>query len=163
MRHIHADKIQKWAEDTSLIVERRRYNSESWIRVFDPTWDEKYQYRIVDPYADLKQALKDGKTVQMRAIGLPDTWTDIYPPILWNYSVDMYRIKPELIAYSFKDAAFLIGKPVKYKHSESLQLITRVLPTGVSIGNGVITTSYGVLLSNYVFIDGEPCGYLEKS
>jgi hypothetical protein len=161
MRHIHADKIHKWAEDTSLIVERRRYDSESWIRVSDPTWDEKYQYRIVDPYADLKNALKDGKTIQMQMIEGYDEWRDMTLPILWNFPVDRCRIKPELIAYSFKDAAFLIGKPVKYKHSESLQLITRVLPTGVSIGNGVM--SYGVLLSNYVFIDGEPCGYLEKS
>jgi hypothetical protein len=160
MRHVHADKIQKWIEDTSVVVESKRADSK-WVKCNNPLWLEDIEYRIIDPYAHLKQALKEGKILQAEiTLGRGD-WIDIYPPVVFAFPVERYRIKPEMKPYSFKDAAFLIGKPVKYKQSGSLQLITRVLPNGVSIGNGV--TSYGVLLSNYVFIDGEPCGYLEKS
>lgn len=162
MRHVHADKIQKWAEDTSLIVERRRYDSESWIRVSDPTWDEKYQYHIVDPYADLKQALKDGKTLQMEMIEGYDEWRDMAFPILWNLPVDRYRIKPKLIPYSFKDASFLIGKAIKYKSGWNVMLITAVCSNGVITGTSHLII-YEALLSNYVFTNGEPCGYFERS
>jgi hypothetical protein len=158
MRHIHADKIIQCAKDVSLKVEVQFYNDGPWYNTKKPSWNPEYNYRIIDPYAHLKQALKEGKTIQVRSLKeYNDGWYDLERPILWNSPVDSYRIKPELKPYSFADANFLIGKGIKVKNSDSVGLITRVFPYGVSIANSIIT--YNELYLYYKFITGEPCGH----
>ena len=46
-----------------------------------------------DPYAELKQAAWDGKTIQI--LRIDDTWTDARTTPAFNLDVEYYRIKPE--------------------------------------------------------------------
>ena len=74
-----------------------------------------------------------------------------------------YRIKPksELIPFDFTDAEKLIGKVVK--HKEGFSCVAVLLECNlqhICIGNDF--EIYEVLLQDYTFLDGSPCGKLKE-
>ena len=50
MKHVHHDMIIEWAADTSRVVEELvkepYFESSSWMRINNPPWDPKKQYRF---------------------------------------------------------------------------------------------------------------------
>jgi hypothetical protein len=48
-----------------------------------------------DPYALLKKAYAEGKTIQVKVHG-SHTWTELSQPPSW-YSLNEYRIKPQTV------------------------------------------------------------------
>jgi len=90
-------------------------------------------------------------------------WYDITSWIpTWNEDVE-YRIKPksELIPFDFTDAEKLIGKVVR--HKEGFDCVAVLLECNlqhICIGNDF--EIYEVLLQDYTFLDGSPCGKLKE-
>lgn len=101
------------------------------------------------------QALADGKQIQcLRKDNL--SWEDIDDP---NFHIDIeYRVKPEpiLIPFDYSDAKFLIGKAIKHKTLNYVELIKFISD------NFVGDISFDNLLKHYTFLDGSPCGKQKK-
>ena len=110
MKHIHADNMLLYAQDA-------QETETPWLRwewralnvLFTPCTREEnmfkpdFEYRRIDPYRELREALKQGKTIQFRS---GDVWDDASTPVFdWpsNRSVtkaidrhppESYRVKP---------------------------------------------------------------------
>lgn len=52
-----------------------------------------YEFRLADPYAELKAAHKAGKVIQF--VDCFETWSDLHPPISWTFAPDRYRVRPD--------------------------------------------------------------------
>lgn len=65
-----------------------------------------------DPYAELKKAYAEGKTIQI--FDLTNTWVDLKHVPKWKSSVDKYRIKPEIDPYAELKKAYDEGKTIEY-------------------------------------------------
>ena len=61
--HVHAELIKQWADGEFKI--ERQTNNGNWIPCPFPTWIAEVNYRIKDPYAELKAAAAD-PTKQVR-------------------------------------------------------------------------------------------------
>lgn len=74
-----------------------------------------------------------------------------------------YRIKlePTYVPFTFEDAENLIGKAVKTKCKRAIMNIVFLNKEGISLSNG-IEGDYKFLFDNYIFLDGSPCGKLNK-
>lgn len=85
----HKPLIEQWLAGNE--VETELYPG-SWHQVASPEWRASDNYRLVDPYHELKEAEAAGKTIQLR---LADgSWRDLQPPIYWSSEPSAYRIKP---------------------------------------------------------------------
>jgi len=96
----------------------------------------------------------NGKPIQYRTHD--GRWVDTSYPTFEED--DTYRIKPEpkIIPFDFTDAEKLIGKVVKHKIASDVFIIGRVITRGVlAVGWSI---DFSDLLSDYVFLDGSPCG-----
>ena len=99
-KHAHVDLINKWLEDTSIPIESYYIVSDHWKsasiwNVIDDI-DGKATYRLKppDPYAELKQALKDGKRVAVKVkVSNDQVWLDCYD-LKFNRPPDHYKIIP---------------------------------------------------------------------
>lgn len=100
------------------------------------------------------QAFKDGKEIEMRRNG--EEWKLNRNPMFANDFE--YRIKPEpeLIPFDFSDAAFLIGKAVKHKTLNYVELIKFISDKFVG------DSSFNDLLKYYTFLDGAACGKIKQ-
>ncbi len=88
-------------------------------------------------------------------------WYPASTPI-WAMNFE-YRIKPaapKYIPFDFTDAEFLIGKVVKSKVSDWAFMITSC--NSVCCYTGNTGYMYGELLSNFTFLDDNPCGKLKQ-
>ena len=102
------------------------------------------------------QAYTDGKEIEFRQrCDVNKTYKVIDLPS-WDWDNYDYRVKetPEYVPFTFDDAEFLIGKVVKHKKDNWVELITYCNQNETPIG------PYEHLLDNYTFIDGSPCGKL---
>ena len=101
------------------------------------------------------QAWADGKQIQYR-IDDDCEWEDINEPAFFPDCE--YRVKPEpiLIPFDFSDAEFLIGKAIKHKTLNYVELIKFISD------NFVGDISFDNLLEYYTFLDGSPCGKQKK-
>lgn len=69
--------------------------------------------------------------------------------------------EPKLVPFTFEDAEFLIGKPIRSKQKNVVLLIQVVYQKSIMM-HGFDTISYYSLLQNWEFLDGSPCGkYME--
>lgn len=158
-KHKHYDLIVAWAEGHE--IEYLDDSNGKWLLLeVQPSWYSSKQYRIRDEYHELKQALKDGKTIQMYD---DCEWVDVDEPfrLKWDSPVSRYRIKPEPTykPFVFTDAKELIGKVVKPTCCDIFTLIGQVQHNGVLMGDGEIVY-FKDLLEKYVFLGGEKCGKL---
>jgi hypothetical protein len=47
MKHVHADLIKQWADDTSIEIQMRiKHSNTSWANAYRPLWDSEREYRI---------------------------------------------------------------------------------------------------------------------
>ena len=107
------------------------------------------------------QAFAEGKTIEYSIISdkLED-WIITESPF-WDWIRIDYRVKeepkqPEYIPFTFEDAEFLIGKPVKHKKDSWVEVITYCNENETS------SCMYEDLLRDYTFLDGSPCGKLKQ-
>lgn len=85
--HKHAELIKAWADGAEI----EYLNAvECWVTARVPAWNVETEYRIKDPYRELREAQAAGKVIQI----LNDKgWSDCTP--LFNNPPERYRIKPE--------------------------------------------------------------------
>lgn len=106
------------------------------------------------------QAFKEGKEIEIRRDG--EEWEINRNPMFANYFE--YRIKPEpeFIPFDYSDAEFLIGKAVKSKNLNFVNLICKVGGDGgfVIVGNSSFT--FQQLYDAFIFIDGAACGKIKQ-
>lgn len=103
------------------------------------------------------QAFADGKEIEFYPNFYTNKiWKDTSNPT-WEWHQFDYRVKkaPEYVPFTFEDADFLIGKSVRHKTNNWVELITYCDKADTSI------CTYKDLLRDYTFIDGSPCGKLK--
>jgi hypothetical protein len=91
-RHIHADLLHALAEDASLKFEYYSTCMDKWAKASVPGFDNNLKYRVYDPYRQFKEALAEGKMVQLLCYG--GVWKDRENGD-FGCSPDRYRIKPD--------------------------------------------------------------------
>ena len=85
-------------------------------------------------------------------------WVDVDNPTFLGKSE--YRIKPEpkFVPFTFEDAENLVGKVLRKKYGDSIELIVRCNSYGCFVLHEVVI--FQELLEHYTFLDGSPCGKL---
>lgn len=113
--------------------------------------------REIDPFRELKEAYKQGKTIQ--CVKKKNTnWVNCTCPT-WDTDYD-YRIKlePEYVPFDFSDADKLIGKVVKIYKRVHLIIACEVDRVVLgSAGNNTVC-GYVDLYADFKFLDGSVCG-----
>jgi len=156
-KHKWSTEIKAWAD--GAVIEYKNASHPKWNKVDKPMWYTGVynEYRIQDPYRELKEAHAAGKTIQR--YNHVDGWIDLESP-MWSLSVVNYRIKPEpeYVPFSFYENSHkLIGRKIKHMPSEGVYQIHSVTKTGIGIGDELI--SYKRLLEEFTFLSNhEPCG-----
>ena len=123
--------------------------------------------KTIEEKIAVMQAFKEGKEIEFAPNSIDKIWVSCKGPDWdWDWSMYDYRIKeepkkPEYIPFSFEDAEFLIGKAIKSKTIDVVLLIQVVYPKTVMM-HGFDTISYYLLLLNWEFLDGSPCGKLKQ-
>jgi hypothetical protein len=104
-------------------------------------------------------AFLEGRDVQYQMTS--GEWVDDDSPTFLEISD--YRIKPQpqLIPFDFSYAEMLIGRAVKSNDGEIFSVITDLTHNTVWMSNAC--KNYDELLSEFTFLDGEPCGKEVKS
>ena len=117
--------------------------------------------KTIEERIAVMQAFVDGKDIERFVENISGSfWIfDLTPSWNW-YSFD-YRVKeepkePKYIPFTFEDAEFLIGKVVKSKDENWVEMISWCGDIATSVSN------YKTLLSDYIFLDGSPCGKLKQ-
>lgn len=111
--------------------------------------------------SELFKAYSEGKIIEYKSPGA-ECW-DVDNNFGGSILAIQYRIKPEpkLVPFTFEDAEFLIGKPIRSKQKNVVLLIQVVYQKSIMM-HGFDTISYYSLLQNWEFLDGSPCGkYVE--
>lgn len=108
----------------------------------------------------IMQAFADGKEIEITPNSHEGIWTLCKEPN-WDWPMYDYRVKeepkePKYIPFTFEDAEFLIGKVVKSKGKNWVEIIAWCGDISTSVDN------YETLLSDYIFLDGSPCGKLKQ-
>ena len=105
------------------------------------------------------EAYANGKQIQY--FNVSGEWVDCIPYWLENLE---YRIKPEnkLVPFTFEDKELLKGRFIMTKDDPScIYQITALVRNTVAVTIGYYT--YRVLLADFLFDDGSPCGkYVEE-
>ena len=116
--------------------------------------------KTIEEKIAVMQAFADGKTIEysIKSDKLED-WIITESPF-WDWLRIDYRVKeepkqPEYVPFSFEDAEFLIGKVVKSKNENWVEMIIWCSDTSTSVND------YETLLSDNTFIDGSPCGKIK--
>jgi hypothetical protein len=105
-RHKHVELIKKYAEIAGITDEPekyircRPYTTSGWNRFEGgsyPLWLDNWEYEILDPYAELKQAFKDGHDIQVDVANINDRMhvgCGLIPDSFWTHELDKYEILP---------------------------------------------------------------------
>lgn len=102
---------------------------------------------------EIGQAILEGKEIEF--LPLNGEWVKVHIPTL-DISTYDYRVKPEpkYVPFTYEDANELIGKAVKHKSLNYVELIKFISDTHVG------DISFVELFQYYTFLDGTPCGKL---
>ena len=114
--------------------------------------------KTIEEKIAVMQAFAEGKEIECAELGLINkSWMLTINPV-WNWSKYDYRVKTEheYIPFTFEDAKQLIGKIVKSKESNWVEMIIWCSDTSTSVAD------YEDLLSDNTFLDGSPCGKLKQ-
>lgn len=113
--HKHANMIKAWADGAEIVV---RSPGSEWRPAPWPKWIPSHEYRVKsDPYAHLRQAWREGKTVQLAGADKPGVWGDLPAPHPGGEDVyefvfppEEYRVKLE---WQAERDAFAAGKVIQ--------------------------------------------------
>lgn len=160
MKHKHHDLIVAWAANKDLQIEWRQNSNNNWSRTKNPGWDEHLEYRIADPYKELKEAYNAGKTIQFKMGDA--SWEDILTEPSWAWGLNLYRIKPEpeYVPFNYNDCILFVGKVVINKINKQTRIIISYDSQSVYCGNNT-KISFDDLLNGCTFTDGSRCGKLK--
>lgn len=115
-------------------------------------------------HADKIKAWADGFVVEYYD-PMSNKWFDVGDHPEWLDHIQ-YRVKlqPKLVPFdTIKDAGKLIGKTVISKETGSTYLIIGVSKHSKEVCVGNVWVRLFILLENYNFLDGSPCGkYIEE-
>lgn len=159
-KHKHYDIIVEWAKGAK--IEYKLPDLDKWYPIKgNPSWGDKIEYRVVDPYRDIKEAYAQGKIIEvMKGDGI---WIRLGCVPNWSLPPNRYRIKPEpeYIPFTFEDRSFLRNQWVKYidNNSKCEQIISSIQEHGVTIGSQFY--SYVDFIKIFSFLDDSPCGKLK--
>jgi len=108
---------------------------------------------------EVMQAFENGAEIEAKPIVVGD-WKEETEPE-WDWVSFDYRIKkqpkePEYIPFSFEDAEQLVGKIIKSKDENWIELLTFFDEDCTS------NITYEALLKDYTFLDGSLCGKLKQ-
>lgn len=175
-RRKHYDEIIAWANGAYI---ERELIYDYWIIDHNPTFDEKYNYRIhgqtKDKYKEVKEAYEAGETIQFKDKYVGAMYIDyeefripgmVYPKIgddayYWRIKPKNYIKKAEnmYIPFTWENKTEIMGKWIKWKKDGSLYLVTSI--GGIEdfwVVAGNVYISSEELLQNYEFLNGTPCG-----
>jgi hypothetical protein len=123
-------------ERTGMVEQSPHYPNVKWETTKDPTWNWTYfQFRIADPYAELKAAVAAGKVIQTKTED--GKWVTTHnQTFAWCLPLDSYRIKPEpqrvpLTAEDIPAVCWLTAKPL----NNTSFLVTYVSIDKVGLGS----------------------------
>jgi len=114
------------------------------------------------PHKHQKEIIAWANGAEIEFFNIPSkSWAESKDPV-WSIN-NRYRIKPEtkIIPFDFLDAENILGKTVK--HKEGLHCVAVLIEcnlTSVFIGN--TEENYDILLQDYTFLDGSPCGKVSE-
>ena len=114
--------------------------------------------KTIEEKIAVMQAYADGKEIEFAPNCFTNKiWNYTRDPI-WNWFENEYRVKPttEYIPFTFEDSEFLIGKVVKSKDEDWIEMLIFFDKDYAS------NITYEVLLMDFTFLDGSPCGKLKK-
>ena len=114
--------------------------------------------KTIEKKIAIMQAFAEGRQIECAELhSVNKLWTETRNPV-WDWLRIDYRVKeePQYTPFTFEDAEFLIGKVVKSKNENWVEMITWCSDTSTSV------TDYEALLSDNTFIDGSPCGKLKQ-
>lgn len=116
--------------------------------------------KTIEEKIAVMQAFAEGKEIEIYDKHTAKWTPAINPDFNWkgcDYRIKEEPEKPEYIPFSFEDAEQLIGKVVKSKDENWIEMITWC-------GNGEASSiPYSTLLYDYTFLDGSPCGKLKQT
>jgi len=97
-KHVHADLIKAWADGAEI---EQRLLDGPWSPVNSPAWHSSFEYRIKDPYRELKEAAKDPNK-EIRCNG-----SDWYDGTYWAFNLppEDYEIRDKSDPYAELKAA----------------------------------------------------------
>lgn len=114
-------------------------------------------------WAELYQAYGEGKTIQIFQLSGPyeGEWISIFDEIKWQHSIDLYRVKPEVIPFTGEDAELFLGKIAICKSNP----LHRILISGYNDFRIFYVSQdkfsdydYKFLYERFMFEDGSQCG-----
>jgi len=150
----YAELKKAFAEGKKLSFRRRNWNKtphpgkwqEEWVLIMnEPMWTlPPEDYRIEpepDPYAELKKADQDGKTIQFLVKSAErEVWCDLssksWSIITWEYPVERYRIKKDSTKVPLTKKDIGIGCALSLDGGESWNIIHYVSESGVETSKG---------------------------
>jgi hypothetical protein len=99
--HIHAEVIKAWADGAEIEVFNVFYPGGRWQATsVPPKFEPSYEFRVKpapDPYAELRQALREGKKIEYQS-QFDGEWSEISvvnPDRKFLHGPERYRVKPE--------------------------------------------------------------------
>src|SRR5690606_5521425 len=112
--HKHAELIKAWADGAEIQI---KLSDGIWKDIEYPNWGTYVEYRVKpeeDPYRELKEAYKAGKTIQILHV---NSWLNLKGEPGWSNPVDRYRVKPEpkYVPFTWEDRDLIRGKWLKTK------------------------------------------------
>lgn len=111
------------------------------------------------------QAYADGKMLQVFSLyGNKEKWQDVSVQPTWDWSHFDYRVKPEptIRPFTGEELLGLVSLVVRAKANGNYKLL---ISAGTESGGWVTVATQAikpvVLLEQYEFLDGKPCGVVE--
>ena len=100
--HKHAALIKAWADGAEIEM---LASGGAWLIRESPSWSLGIEYRIHDPYRELKEAHAAGKVIEFQPAFNDDTWAECScaEAPLESLPVSRYRIKPEKVAFRWAE------------------------------------------------------------
>lgn len=181
-KHKHSMLIKAWADGAKIQV---KLTDGKWYYDPQPKWTvvNDVEYRILDKYTEIRQAILEGKKIYFRGIG-SKKWFEssrsnskqltynVIPSIPFSDKLE-YCTEDDLnklIPYdSLEDLKSILGCTVKCH--DGIGIITGGFLGADALGNPILQIYTGDskeslsatrLLDNYKFEDGQPCGKLSN-
>lgn len=94
-KHKWAKEIHAWADGAEIESHHVSWVHAKFVLDNNPNWDDEgWEFRIADPYRELKEAAKDPKK-QIRYQSESGNWGEWHGPDIWTfeYPVERYQIR----------------------------------------------------------------------
>ena len=66
--HKHADLIKAWADGAQIECKNSQTENE-WLRVINPNWDERYEYRVWQKNMEIADVIEYFRAIRQKTTG----------------------------------------------------------------------------------------------